>query len=544
MKNTFKNLGIVYKYGKKYRKNFISFTIISIINIGVNIVYPIISARMLVALSTSLFQELFYAALICFGFSIMCDFTTVILRKNTQKYFRGTTKGIQMDAAKEILKLELSSIDSHGSGTFVTRLGSDTDELGHVFTRGMGMLTAIFTDIGIYVAIFILNKIVFVYFVVCSLILTLLNLLKIKKVNIEDKKYRHQREKTSSLVSELVRGIRDIKMLYAKNSFVEEINDNIDELTKRQYNVRNVEMGYNLIIDIIYDLINFALIIIMIYLMSNDLLAVASALVLYNYRSRAINDLMFKFGELLEELRNFNLSCERVFSIFSSNEFSKESFGTKHIDKIKGNFEFKNVLFGYNQTKVLNKMSFKVNANETVAFVGKSGVGKTTIFSLLCKLYNIDSGKILLDGINIAELDEESIRNNITIISQSPYIFNLSIKDNFKLVKKDVTLEEMHEACTLACLSDFIESLPDGYDTVVGEGGVTLSGGQRQRLAIARAFIQNTKIILFDEATSALDNETQASIQTAINNMKDKYTILIIAHRLSTIVNADKIMLI
>ena len=138
----------------------------------------------------------------------------------------------------------------------------------------------------------------------------------------------------------------------------------------------------------------------------------------------------------------------------------------------------------------------------------------------------------------------ESIRNNITIISQNPYIFNMSIKDNIRLVKENITDEEIKNACKLACLDDFIETLPEKYDTVVGEGGVTLSGGQRQRLAIARAFIKETEIILFDEATSALDNETQEKIQKAINNLKQNYTILIIAHRLSTIINSDRILVL
>ena len=186
-------------------------------------------------------------------------------------------------------------------------------------------------------------------------------------------------------------------------------------------------------------------------------------------------------------------------------------------------------------------MSFKVKANETIGFVGKSGSGKTTIFNLLCKMYDPQKGTITLDGIDIQELDEDSIRGNITIISQNPYIFNLSIKDNLRLVKEDLTEEEMKEACRLACIDEYIESLPEKYDTVVGEGGVILSGGQRQRLAIARAFVQKTEIILFDEATSALDNETQQKIQQAINNLKEDYTILIIAHRLTTIINCDKI---
>lgn len=174
--------------------------------------------------------------------------------------------------------------------------------------------------------------------------------------------------------------------------------------------------------------------------------------------------------------------------------------------------------------------------------LGKVGAGKTTIFNLLCKMYNVQSGEILIDGINLKELDKDSIRGNITIISQNPYIFNMSIKDNLRLVKENLTDQEMKDACKAACLESFIKELPDGYDTIIGEGGVNLSGGQKQRLAIARALVQKTEIILFDEATSALDNQIQKKIQQAIENMKNEYTILIIAHRLSTIVNADRIL--
>ena len=191
---------------------------------------------------------------------------------------------------------------------------------------------------------------------------------------------------------------------------------------------------------------------------------------------------------------------------------------------------------------MFDDLSFKVKANSTVAFVGKSGAGKSTIFNLLCKMYDYNDGLITIDGVDVKELNKASIRDHITIISQNPYIFNLSIRDNLKLVKDNLTEEEMIEACKIACLDDFIMSLPDKYDTIVGEGGISLSGGQRQRLAIARALVQKTEIILFDEATSALDNETQSKIQQAIDNLQGNFTILIVAHRLSTIKNCDKIL--
>lgn len=544
MKETINNLKKVYSYGRKYKKNLLMFSLMSITFIIMNIIIPIITAKQLLYISGSLYKELLYATTIVLIIEFIAAINHWILRRNTQVFFRGTTKNIQLDVAKEILKIELKDIDKRSSGTFIQRIGNDTDEMSKIFTRGMGFLTNILTDIGIFIAVFIINKMVFIYYLLGSIILTCFHLLKVKKVNEEDKKYRKQREKTSGLVSELVRGVRDIKMLHAKDSFVNEIEENIDNLTKSQFNMRNVEMNYNFIIDALNGLTQFLLIALLIFLLMNSKLNLASALVLYNYKHRVFSNLIEYIGNLLTEIKGFNLSCNRVFSLLENDEFKKEEFGNIHLDDIKGNFEFKHVYFGYNEKEVLKDLSFKVKENETVAFVGKSGVGKTTIFSLLCKLYNIQKGEILLDGKNINSLDEYSIRNNITIISQNPYIFNMSIKDNLKLVKENLSEEEMVNACKLACLDDFINELPNGYDTIVGEGGVTLSGGQKQRLAIARAFVQNTKIILFDEATSALDNETQGYIQKAINNMKDKYTILIIAHRLSTIIGANKIMLI
>ena len=334
-------------------------------------------------------------------------------------------------------------------------------------------------------------------------------------------------------------------MLDARKTFMDKLKENIDLMSLKLFKMRNVEMNFDCFINIIQVLAELGLVILIIMLIKLGNLTVSSAIILFSYRTRLLTNLMEKVSDLLVEIRNFNLSTNRVFSLLDSTEFKKEKFGKKHIDNVKGNFEFDKVDFKYNNGKeVLNDLSFKIKANETVAFVGKSGVGKTTIFSLLCKLYDIQSGSIKIDGIDINELDEDSIRGNITIISQNPYIFNMSIKDNLKLVKDGVTEEEIKKACHLACLDDFIETLPNKYDTVVGESGVILSGGQRQRLAIARAFIQNTKIILFDEATSALDNETQSKIQKAIDNLKKDYTILIIAHRLSTIVNCDRILVL
>lgn len=543
MRETIRNLKEVYKFGKKYRKNLI-FEVIGAINgIIIGIILPLFAAKQIVYFTSSIWEQLIIISIIIFGVKFLERLNSIFLRRNTQVFRRGTVKNIQIELGNEILKVSQEDLDSNSSGTFIQRIVVDTDKMAEMFTVGMGYTAGVISNIGVFFAICILNWQTFIYYLVVSIFLTILHLIKTKKYGKKDIEYRKQVEKVSGLTSELVRGVRDIKMLNSRESFMDTLQNNIEDQNQKNFEMRNIETIYNFIIGVFSGLFEVGLIILLMILVKKDIITVAIAIALFNYRTNVMVNLMDKVSALFGETKNFNISCNRVFSILSDKSFGKEKFGEKHLDEVNGNFEFKNVKFGYDKDKiVLNDLSFKINAGETVGFVGKSGAGKTTIFNLLCKMYNANSGEILIENTNINELDEESIRGNITIISQNPYIFNLSIRENLKLVKKDLTEEEMENACKIACLDDFIDNLPQKYDTILGEGGVALSGGQKQRLAIARAFVQKTQIILFDEATSSLDNETQFKIQKAIENLKKEYTILIIAHRLSTIVNCDRIM--
>lgn len=191
--------------------------------------------------------------------------------------------------------------------------------------------------------------------------------------------------------------------------------------------------------------------------------------------------------------------------------------------------------------KIFESLSFSIKPNTTVAFVGKSGSGKSTILNLMSKMYEVDGGKVLIDGVNINDLDKETLRNNISLVNQFPYIFDMTIKENLLLAKKEATEQEIFDAIKKASLLDFVNSLPEGINTKVGESGIKLSGGQKQRLAIARALLRNSPIIIFDESTSSLDNFAQEEVKQSIDNLKGQGTIVIVAHRLSTIRNADKI---
>ena len=299
------------------------------------------------------------------------------------------------------------------------------------------------------------------------------------------------------------------------------------------YAIRCVEIG-----------IQIGSIIFGIWLLGLNALTLGGLLLIIAYYSR-VSWLVNGSQKVIEEVKKASVAAERICEILDDEIYPKENFGTKTIKSPKGKIEFKNVSFGYNDSfDVFENLNIKIKPNKAVAFVGKSGQGKSTLLSLIPKLYELKSGTIKIDDVDITELSENGLRDLVTVVPQMPYIFNASVKENLQFVKNDLTDEEMIEVCKQAQIHDFIMEKEKGYDSLVGENGVILSGGQKQRLAIARALLKNSKIILLDEATSALDNENQHKIQDVIKSLTKDHTVLIVAHRLSTVVDCDEIFML
>lgn len=543
MKKLINSLKKVWPYMKSEKKHIFMYVMISVLSIVINIILPIVSAKVIVNLTENKLVELISIAIVLFIISIIKNLFTYFQTYLDINIYWNSFSKLQKKLNGELLKLQNKSIDSKNTGLFVERLTSDTGRITGFLNVLTENIPEILTGLGIIIAILIIDIYAFFIVLISIIVRTILENKRSSKVISKDKEYRLKKEKNNALISEITHGIKDIKMLNSEDNFLDEMTKRVKDIRDVNYNKQDVDRKYILGRNTLSDLFVLLLTLLLAYEIKSEVISISYALVIMNY-SVSIPNFISSIGGLLDRIKDFNLSVERAFSILNDKEFDKEKFGNIHIDAIKGEFEFKNVNFSYDDIPVIKDMSFKVNPNETIAFVGKSGSGKSTIFNLLCKMYDINDGEILLDGINLNDLDKESIRGNITVINQNPYIFNMSLRDNFNIVKKGLTEEEMINACKMAFIHDFINTLPDKYDTIIGEGGVNLSGGQKQRIAIARALIQDTKIILFDEATSALDNETQSKIQEAIDNMKDKYTIMIIAHRLSTIKNVDRILFV
>lgn len=539
---TLKNIKRSYSFAKSSKKNFIYYLIGTVILCVIGAIIPIYGAKQILSLSDGLLEQLMYATFYVFALEVLRNFINFIAGVNASKFYRTTLKNIQIGISEEILKTTSYEFNKKSSGYFIERISSDSGKIADIYLNICDCLTEVITNCGILVSIFILNKYIFFFYLFFLVILFLVQKKKNDVYQKNDKEYRGKKERATSLVSELVRGAKDVKVLNAEDSFINEAKKRITKAQEWRYKMFLTHKKYRLLYGSLRDILDFSYIMLMIFMINKEMLVISTAVIVWNYRHQIVYTLDY-VGMLMEYVKDFNLSANRVFQIIESDK--KETFGSTHLDHVNGDFEFKNVTFSYEDNElVLKDINFKIHANETVSFVGKSGSGKSTIFSLLCKLYEPNSGVITIDGQNIQDLDKDSIRGNISIINQSPYIFNMSIRENLTIIKEGLTEEDMIEACKMACLHDFIMTLPNGYDTVVGEGGVSLSGGQRQRLAIARALVQKTEIILFDEATSALDNETQRDIQKAIENMQGEYTILIIAHRLSTVINSDRLIYI
>ena len=542
--NNFKlNLKRTWKYIKEAKMNLFGYGIVSIVEAIISAIIPLLSAKVILNITNGVINKLILSAIAVFSIELILYVMFYFKGFFYQKIYQKTLISIQKSLAKEILNLEVEEIDKNSSGLFIDRLNKDTQDIAGLFMEYTYWISYIITNVGVLATVFILNKYLFIYAIITSILVYFINRKSLTKQYEVQKKLKVIQESKTGLTSELVRGIRDIKVLNANKTILKQTSEKIEETTKEQVHIMNIRRFFSYIENNVRALSDLGLIIIGCYLYNNSLLTIPTFVIVYNYQNK-IKNLLTGIVQLTEYNKKFSVAADRVYEVIENDKFKKEKFGNIEIKKLNGSIRFENVVFGYDKTKILKNMNFEINPNERVAFVGKSGAGKTTIFGLITRLYHTSKGKILLDNTNINDLTCSTIRDNMSIITQNPYIFNFSIKDNLLLAKEDASIKEIREACKMACIDEYIMTLPNKYDTMVGENGVILSGGQKQRLAIARALLMKTEIILFDEATSALDNETQSKIQEAINNLKGKYTILIVAHRLSTIIDSDKIFVV
>ena len=526
------NLSRLFKYYKKYKFLSIMVIILSMGYAGISLLSPIYEGKMLG------YFENFDKTQILKIEIITNLWSRIVLKLNGKVNF-----DLKSNMLKSLTNFEVKNFDNTNSGLFISRLNKDTTELSELFDYVTDDLSGIILNVSFIIYVFFLNVYLGLYLIFNIISVYILTSKKLFYYKRAKKDYKEKDETVVGLYTDVIRGIREIKNLNLKSVVMQDVNKKQTETIKAEIKSTHTRRTWDRWIKAFQHILDFIFILISVYFITNKFLEISSFLIIFLYKNKVL-DLINYISEIREKLADGKVSAQRVFDIISYNSFSKETYGNLNIKNIKGSIEFKNVKFKYNSNNLFNNLNFKINCNQMVAIVGKSGEGKSTILKLINKSYSTNDGEILIDNYNINTLSEETIKNNISIVSQSPYIFNLSIKENIKLANPQATDKEIEEVCKEAQLHDVIIEMQDGYDTIVGENGVILSGGQKQRLAIARALIKKSKIILFDEATSSLDNNNQEKIKNIIKSLSKDHTVIIVAHRLSTIIDSDCIFVL
>ena len=533
------------EYYRPHKKLFALDMLASFFVALIGVLYPVFTRTML----NDFIPDKNYRMIVIFGITLLLLYAARMCLSFFVQY-QGHMMGIKMQAQmrrdlfNHIEKLPFSFFDNNETGKIMSRITTDlfdVSELAHHGPENVLITSvSIIISFGYLATINIwLSLIIFA----CVPFLIIVSLAMQKKMKKAFRDSKTAVAKINASIESSISGIRVTKAFTnakKEEEKFEEGNEAFKVANKDAYKAMGQFHSSTMFITDVFNVIVLIAGGLFMYNGQINFADYSAFIVSVNLFLSPINT-MIRFAE---QFQNGFAGFERFVEIMDL-EPEVDSESSVKADRLKGEIEFKNVFYGYGKEKdVLNGVSLKVSPGQTYALVGPSGGGKTTVCHLIPKFYNVREGEILIDGVNIENITLNSLRQNIGIVQQDIYLFNASMKDNILYGRLDASFEEVIEAAKRANIHDYIMSLPEGYDTVIGERGVRLSGGQKQRLCIARVFLKNPPILILDEATSALDNTTEILIQKSLDELCVGRTTLVVAHRLSTIKNADEIAVI
>jgi len=457
---------------------------------------------------------------------------------------------IEYDMRKELFShlqtLPFSYYDNTKTGHIMSRLVNDLRDVVELAHHGPEDL---FISVVMLIGSFILLlKVEWrLTLIVFSFIPIILWFTLSKRIKMEEA-FRQVRRKISNINAYLensISGIRVVKAFTNEDYEIEKFNESNNQYKEARKESYKSMAEFLAGINIATDLLNMVVISIGGYFAYRNFITIGDLLAYTMYISYFMQPIR-RMANLMQQLQEGMTGFERFIEVMNIKSDIVDKENALELKDVKGHIQFKDVSFSYNNGEklVLKNVNIDIKPGQTVALVGPSGAGKTTLCHLIPRFYDIDSGAILIDGIDIRDVKLESLRKNIGIVQQDVFLFTGTIKENIAYGDPTKSHEEIIEAAKKASIHDFIMTLPDGYDTYIGEKGVKLSGGQKQRLSIARLFLKNPPILILDEATSSLDNQTEIIIQQSLEELAKGRTTLVIAHRLSTIKNADEIIVL
>ena len=452
---------------------------------------------------------------------------------------------MRRDLFEHLQQMSFKYFDNAKTGQLLSRLTSDIAEIGELSFRGPNdIIVCCITMIGTIGILFWMNVYLGILIAVLLIAKTLHTVYVNKKMKAAFRENRIKSGEITARAEESLGGIRLVKAFaqeeYELARFMEKSLDFL-ETRRKSYKILAYFSGS---VNFFTNITNLLILACGGLLIAKDKLSLSDFVAFLLYVNLFMKPLL-RLTVFTEMYQRGMAGFQRFYEIMEMKPEIINQKDTVVCKKIRGEIEFDNLVFGYSdQKKVIKGFNLKIAPGQTVAFVGETGAGKTTIASLLLRFYDPLSGRILVDGIDIRQYKQQELRRNIGIVQQDVFLFSDSVTHNIAYAKPEAEQSEVENAASLAAADKFIEELPNKYATEIGERGVKLSGGQKQRLAIARVFLKNPPIVILDEATSSLDNYTEKLIQESLDKLAENRTTLIIAHRMSTIKNADKIIVL
>ena len=471
-----------------------------------------------------------------------------VLRFLFQVAFETASQGVLYDMRdkvyRKLLEEDFAFYNKKRTGDLMSRQTGDMDAIRHfvayvVYMVYQSVLMFVFALLMIFtvntkLALAMLVVLPFTAFATCR---------QTKEVRPAFKRNRDCFSSLNAFVQENVSGNRVVKA-FAKEDFeIEKFNKENDKFRAAQIDASKIWMKYVPI----FEVLSYALTIILIlyggYMVIQGEITLGQ-LVTVNGYLWMLNNPLRQAGWLVNDISNFTTSVEKIYATYSEEPHVKTPVSGVVKKHLKGEIEFKNVSYRADDEDIVMDVNFKVKPGQTVGIIGSTGAGKSTIMNLLCRFYDTTSGEVLVDGVNVRDMDLYNLRDNIGMAMQDVFLFSDTIEGNIAYGRPNCSFEEVKQAAIMADANHFIQALPDGYDTIVGERGVTLSGGQRQRVAIARMLIAKAPIMIFDDSLSAVDADTDVRIRRALRSKMKEATVILISHRITTLMEANQILVL
>ncbi len=529
------------KYFKKEKKLFITAFILLFLSAFSNVFYGMLVGNATQYAIDGVYKTAIITLVIYFVFAIIdVMFFTRIGNIKVAHLTNNLMEKMSFDVFRKVTKLPTRAFEEKTSGELINRINTDSSNISDTLGQVITTFLQLFSSLMVFIYIIFNSWIVALEIIIYMFLAYIISKVYLPKIRAEQEKITIDNDVIVAEVNETIRGIREVKALGIVDKLTTRVKDILQLMYSKSKRQSSIENKYNSLIYSLSTLLETSVFItcILLVFFNQNSFGFFVAMTYYIYRfTFTVQSLM----NITKSYQKMNVSIQRINEITDNKLYKDQEFGAIDKTEITGRVKYNNITFKYSdqEKNIFEKLNLEIEPNSVTAIVGRSGQGKTSLFNLLLRYFDTENGEVLIDDINIKDFTEQSLRKNISIIRQDPFVFNKTILENFKIIDDKFTIEEIRESCKEAEIDEYIMSLPEQYNTLIGEGGVNLSGGQKQRLAIARALLRKSKIILFDEATSALDNKNQEKIKVAIANLAKNHTIIVIAHRLSTIENAN-----